>query len=116
MHAKSLRSCLTLCDPMDCSTPGSSVCGILQARKEYWSGLPCPPTGNLPDPGIEPTSLASYLLHQQAGSLRLAPPGKPGVRHNGFKFQLCPWMFVSSRLQFLLPLSVSQDYCDNQMK
>ena len=32
--------CLTLCDPMDCSPPGSSVHGILQ--QEYWSGLPLP--------------------------------------------------------------------------
>ena len=32
MHAKSLQSCLTLCDPMDCGPPGSSVHGILQAR------------------------------------------------------------------------------------
>ena len=32
MHAKSLQSCLTLCDPMDHSPPGSSVHGILQAR------------------------------------------------------------------------------------
>ena len=30
--AKSLQLCLTLCDPMDCSVPGSSVHGILQAR------------------------------------------------------------------------------------
>ena len=30
--AKSLQSCPTLCDPIDCSPPGSSVCGILQAR------------------------------------------------------------------------------------
>ena len=34
------QSCLTLCDPMDCSSPGSSVHGILQAK--YWSGLPFP--------------------------------------------------------------------------
>ena len=27
------------------------------SRREYWSGLPCPPLGDLPDPGIEPTSL-----------------------------------------------------------
>ena len=40
MHAKSLQSCLTLCDPMDRSLPGSSVHGF--SRKEYWSGLPCP--------------------------------------------------------------------------
>ena len=32
MHAKSLQLCPTLCDPMDCSQPGSSVHGILQAR------------------------------------------------------------------------------------
>ena len=32
VHAKSLQLCLTLCDPMDCSPPGSSVYGILQAR------------------------------------------------------------------------------------
>ena len=39
--AKSLQSCPTLCDPMDCSPPGSYVHGILQARQ--WSGLPFPP-------------------------------------------------------------------------
>ena len=38
--AKSLQSCLTLCDPMDCSLPGSSVHGI--SRQEYWSGVPLP--------------------------------------------------------------------------
>ena len=32
------------------------------SRQEYWSGLPCPPAGNLPDPGIEPVSLMSPAL------------------------------------------------------
>ena len=32
------------------------------ARQEFWSGLPCPPPGDLPHPGIEPTSLASPAL------------------------------------------------------
>ena len=45
-------------------------------RQEYCSELPCPPPGDLPDPGIEPISLKS-LLHWQAGSLLLVPPGKP---------------------------------------
>ena len=58
--AKSLQSCLTLCDPMDCSLPGFSVHGIL--RQEYCSGLPCPPPGNHPDPGIETKSLTSPAL------------------------------------------------------
>ena len=45
------------------------------SRQEYWSGLPYPPPGDLSDPGIEPVSLC--LLHWQAGSLPLVPPGKP---------------------------------------
>ena len=49
------KSCLTLFyDPMDCSPPGSSVHGF--PRQEYWSGLPLPTPGNLPDSGIKPTS------------------------------------------------------------
>ena len=42
--------------------------------QEYWSGLPCPPPGDLPNPGIEPESLMSPVLH--VGSLPLAPPRK----------------------------------------
>ena len=40
MHAKSLHSCLTLCDSIDCSPPGSSVHGVLQARILEWVALP----------------------------------------------------------------------------
>ena len=47
--AKSLQVYLTLCDSMDCSLPGSSLCGILQ--QEYWRGLPIPSPGDLPNPG-----------------------------------------------------------------
>ena len=50
------QSCLTLCDPMDCSLPGSSVHGIFQAR--ILSGLPFPSLGDLPDPGTKPRSPA----------------------------------------------------------
>ena len=42
---------------MDCSPPGSSVHGILQART--LSGLPFPPPGDLPHPGVEPGCLMS---------------------------------------------------------
>ena len=58
MLAKSLQSCLTLCDPVDCQDPLSmGFC-----RQEYWSGLPCPPQGDLPHPGVEPLSLMSPAL------------------------------------------------------
>ena len=40
MHAKSLQLCLTLCNPMDCSPPGSSVLGILQTRILEWVAMP----------------------------------------------------------------------------
>ena len=40
MHAKSPQLCLTVCDPMDCSLPGSSVHGILQARTLEWVAMP----------------------------------------------------------------------------
>ena len=53
-------SCIWLCNPIDCSPPGSTVHGILQAK--YWSRLPCPSPGGLPNPGIEPVSLMSLAL------------------------------------------------------
>ena len=86
------QSCPTLRNPVDCSLPGSSVHGIFQARvlewgaiafsrhklnsteksstillvgfprREYWSGLLCPPPGNFPNPGIKPNSLTSLAL------------------------------------------------------
>ena len=60
------QSCPTLCDPMDCQTP--LFMGF--SRQEYWSGLPFPPPGDLPDPGVNP---ASPTL--QAGSLPLSHLG-----------------------------------------
>ena len=44
-------------------------------RQQYWSGLPFPSSGNLPDPGIEPTSLLSPSL--ACGFFTIASPGKP---------------------------------------
>ena len=61
VHAKSLQSCPTLCDPMDYNLPGSSE--ILRFfRQEYLSGLPCLPRGNLPDPDVQPMSFMSPAL------------------------------------------------------
>ena len=74
-----LLSCLTLCGPVDCSPPGSSVHGF--SRQEYWSGLPCPPPGDLSAPGTEPSSLMSPAL--AAGSSPLARPGSPLTRPQG---------------------------------
>ena len=46
------------------------------SRQEYWSGLPFPSPGDLPDPGIGPRSTAL-----QADALTSEPPGKPGAKY-----------------------------------
>ena len=71
-HLLSSQLCPTICDPIDCSPPSSSVHGI--SRQEYCSGLPFPPPGDLPGPGIEPGSPTIW-----ADSLPSKPPGKPIV-------------------------------------
>ena len=60
VRAQLLQLFWALCDPKDCNSPGSSVHGILQVRKG--SALPCPPSRDLPDPGIKPLSLTSPAL------------------------------------------------------
>ena len=76
--AKSLQACLTLCNPMDCSLPGSSVHGIPQARVLVQVSMPF--TGFSWPRGLNPHLL--HLLHWQTSSLPLAPPGKPILKNN----------------------------------
>jgi len=66
---------------MDCSRP-RLLCLWGFSRQEYWSGLPCPPLGDLLHPGIEPRSPAL-----QADSLLSEPPGKP-------IYLLTCWLFL----------------------
>ena len=66
------KSCLTLCDPVDCSPAGSSICGISQARILEWCAISF--FRDLPDPGVEPMSPALA-----DGFFTTEPPGKPFV-------------------------------------
>ena len=73
------KSCLTLCDPMDCVARQAPL-SMGFSRQEYWSGLPFPSPGDLPDSGIKLLSLAL-----KADSLLLSLPGSPSsvlLRHN----------------------------------
>ena len=56
------------------------------SRQDYWSGLPCRSPGAVPDPEIKP----SCLLHWQAGSLPLVPPGNPTKQCSSDQNQACP--------------------------
>ena len=58
---------------MDCG-PQASL-SMEFSRQEYWSGLPFPTPGDLPDPGVEPESLVSPTL--AGGFFTTAPRGKP---------------------------------------
>ena len=65
------QSCLTLCDPMDYSPPGSSVPGIFQARILEWVASP----RDLSNTGIEPASLVPSALTGKF--FTTVSPGKP---------------------------------------
>ena len=58
--AKSLQSCPTFCDLWSIAHQVPLSVGL--SRQEYWSGLPCPPPEDLPNPGTEPASLKSPAL------------------------------------------------------
>ena len=75
VHPKTLQLCLTLCDLVDCSPPGSSVHRILQARILEWVAILCQTPGDLPDPGIKPMFPVASAL--QADSLPLSYWGSP---------------------------------------
>ena len=74
--AQLLQSCLTLCNLWTVAHQAPLSMGF--SRQEYWSGLLCPPPGDLPNAGIEPIPPVSPAL--QAGSLPTEPPGTPRVQ------------------------------------
>ena len=87
-----------LFNPLDCSSPGSSVHGNFSGQ-EYWSGLLFSPAGDLPDPGTEPTFPVSPA--SQADSSLLSHRGSP------YLFYVC---YVLKSLQSYLTLCNPVDY------
>ena len=88
------KLCMILCDPMDCTPPGSSVHGVLQARVLEWAAIPF--SRDLPNPGIKPRSPAL-----QADSLPPEPPGKPNyVNTYENKQKLLPALMWDSKVFF----------------
>ena len=88
IHAKLLQSCLTPCNPMDCSPPGPSVHGILQARILEWVAMPSS-RGSSPPRDRTHISYDSCIAGRfflffflQADSLLLSCWGRPMVTFN----------------------------------
>jgi len=79
-------------------------------RQEYWSGLPCPPPGDLPNPGIKPASLESTAL---AGRfLTTVPLGKP---NKWYALSLSLSLALSRSLSLSLALSRSHTHSHTDM-
>ena len=93
--AKSLQLCLTLCEPMHCSPPGSSVNGILQARILNWVAMPSSRRSSPARDGTHVScgsSIAGRFLNTQS-------PGKPIMPCMHFKCSLSPLnLILLSRL------------------
>ena len=73
--AWSLQSCSILCDPTDCSPPGSSVHGILQARILEWGAMPSSRGSSQP----RGRTWVSYISCIAGGFFTTEPPGEPGL-------------------------------------
>ena len=100
---------LTLCNPMDCSLPGPSVHGILQARILEWVAIPFP--GYHPNPGIKsrsPALQADSLSSGEAGEVKWSEVAQscptlcdpmdcslPGSIHEIFQARILEWVAIS---------------------
>ena len=85
MQAKSPQSCLTLCNPLSGQIPLS----MRFSRQEYWAGLSCPPPGDLPDPGIEPTT--SFVSPTLAGRFLTTSTTWRDTYHTASQFKARCW-------------------------
>ena len=101
MHAKLIQSCLTPCDPMNCSPPGSSVHGIPQARILEWVAI----SFSRGSSWLRDRTVSLSLLHWQVGSLSLVPPGKPiwhiadCIKHYNKVIIKVPWEYGEGKIE-----------------
>ena len=79
------------------------------SRQEYWSGLLCPPPGDLPNPGIKPSSSAAPAL--QVGPLTTEPPRKPHIYTNIYAY-ICIFVYpcISPYIHIYSPSLDVQDH------
>ena len=99
---------LTLCDPMNCSLPGSSVHRFF-FMQEYWRGLPLPTLEEVPSPGIEPASLASSAL--AGGFFTTSTPWEvlPGFSVNEIlQARILEWVAISFSRGYSWPRDQTQ--------
>ena len=113
VHAKLLQSCLTLCNPMDCSHQALLSMGF--SRQEYRSGLPCLPPGDLLTQGLnlrqlmllyKKRALSQQSLQLYSHALSETPPGQPCPSE-----MLKPGMCCHHRRQWGRPVALGPGHC-----
>ena len=104
MHALSLQSCATLW-----TVARQAPLSMGFSRQEYWSGLPCPPPGDLPNPGIKPVTPAAPVL--QADSLQLSHQGSPLLGYIIVYFAFISWWMFGLLHLWLLCINAAMNIC-----
>ena len=94
------QTCLSLCNPWTIALQASLYMEL--SRQEYWSGLPCPPLGDLPNPGIKPRSSTS-----QADSLPSKPPGKKYKSRPYRKILIYKSAYFNSSIYYIFHLHIT---------
>ena len=92
-----------LCNPMAMEFSSQAPLSMEFSRQQYWSGVSFPPPGDLPVPGIKPTSLVSSAL---AGGFSTTE-ATCEARHLNYRVQINAYSFHYSK-EFFFPLEVTQ--------
>ena len=85
VNAKLTQSCLTLCDPMDCSPPGSSIHRVLQARILEWVAMPSSRTTRL----LSIKIVLTFTECNISGIIKYLSFYKTFIKYNNFESHLC---------------------------
>ena len=98
------KLCLTLVTPWTVAHQAPLSMGL--PRQEYWSGLPFPPPGDLPNPGIKPRSRAAPASPAlQVDSLPTEPPGKPFCTYT-YTYVMCVFTYAHMFMYIYIYASV----------
>ena len=106
VHAKSLHSCPTLCNPIDCSLPGSSAHGFLQAEILEWVAMSSFRESS-------PPRDRTQISHRAGGFFPAEPVGKPGTQLSSSKWESQdsnPYGAINPKTLFQLTASISSSY------
>ena len=106
MQGKSLQLCPTLCNPMDCSSPGSSVHGVLQARTLEWAAMPSSRGSSWP----RDRTCMFYIICIGSGFFPTSAPGKPTFCVRNTLKEIPEWVLIWKWKRKIAGVTRSRDH------